>query len=483
MKRKLCSHLSPQKSLILGPPPLLSREREMHSEPQLIVENISFSSEDPSSPDGRGARGTVIAPQAVRQDDEQALKAAWDRAIAQQHRIHEEIHRQIVASEPPLVLEEMTIGPAEHVELHTAAAAPSSIPEDLHGRLIPSSSNTAPLPPSPFEPYQLQSFGLRHALMQPATRQRVQRGILRRVRANGTVQRFEFSMQLPGYEFQVLAARKMVRSFTPYFAISLDAADINRDSISYMGKLRASSMGGSHWTLFDNGLRERDLNERNPQPPLQQQQPRRQLLAVSFERNVTGTPGPCCLEAVVPLVAHRTSEAPAVRPAATQEVDLLQRWRERECIVSPSEQAPPDGPALFGLRSRRATWDDDLQAFTLDYEGRAMHPSVKNVQLVASEAGRSPGGDVAFSADGSATGEAASSRHHFQMGKLGTDEFAVDWQWPLSPLAAFGLALAISDGKLALSRRLSKASMAPVVPSPRGTESQSDNRGYSLDLS
>ena len=49
---------------------------------------------------------------------------------------------------------------------------------------------------------------------------------------------------------------------------------------------------------------------------------------------------------------------------------------------------------------------------------------------------------------------AADPQISFQLGKVGDDSFAVEWRWPLSPMAAFGTALAVCDAKLALSRRM-----------------------------
>ena len=71
--------------------------------------------------------------------------------------------------------------------------------------------------------------------------------------------------------------------------------------------------------------------------------------------------------------------------------------------------------------------------YTLEYNGRATLASVKNIQLVP-------------------------EHHHeptllFQMGKVSEEEdrFNLDWRAPLSAIQAFGIALAVFDGKIACS--------------------------------
>ncbi|KAJ1619313.1 tubby C-terminal-like domain-containing protein, partial [Pavlovales sp. CCMP2436] len=73
------------------------------------------------------------------------------------------------------------------------------------------------------------------------------------------------------------------------------------------------------------------------------------------------------------------------------------------------------------------TWSDQLQSYTLEYNGRATEPSVKNIQLVESQ--NSP--DLKF-----------------QLGKVGADRFNVDYKRPYSALQAFAIAVAVFDDKL-----------------------------------
>ena len=88
------------------------------------------------------------------------------------------------------------------------------------------------------------------------------RGVVRRVRVSGAagVVRFEFYLELPSHVLLVMAAKKLARAFTSYYALSLDPGDISRDSPSYLGKLRASGVGG------DGGCRARGWQSKQSLP-------------------------------------------------------------------------------------------------------------------------------------------------------------------------------------------------------------------------
>lgn len=105
-------------------------------------------------------------------------------------------------------------------------------------------------------------------------------------------------------------------------------------------------------------------------------------------------------------------------------------------------------------------------AYVLDFPGNASKLSVKNVQLIlADDAGTIKprnahedrgGSDCTLNRQiawndgkGGATrcdeGEKGEEEVLFSLGKSAADEFLVNFRWPLSPLQAFGLALAALD--------------------------------------
>lgn len=69
-----------------------------------------------------------------------------------------------------------------------------------------------------------------------------------------------------------------------------------------------------------------------------------------------------------------------------------------------------------------------MQAFVLNFNGRVDKASVKNFQLIDNE---------------------DETRIYLQFGRVGDQEFTLDFQWPFSPLQAFAVALSSFDNKLA----------------------------------
>lgn len=69
-----------------------------------------------------------------------------------------------------------------------------------------------------------------------------------------------------------------------------------------------------------------------------------------------------------------------------------------------------------------------MQAFVLNFNGRVDKASVKNFQLIDNE---------------------DENRIYLQFGRVGDQEFTLDFQWPFSPMQAFAVALTSFDNKLA----------------------------------
>mmetsp|Transcript_32584 Transcript_32584/g.73263 ORF Transcript_32584/g.73263 Transcript_32584/m.73263 type:complete len:85 (+) Transcript_32584:1676-1930(+) len=79
------------------------------------------------------------------------------------------------------------------------------------------------------------------------------------------------------------------------------------------------------------------------------------------------------------------------------------------------------------LQNRPPWWNVELNAFVLNFGGRVKVASVKNFQLV-----EQPGSD-----------------HVMQFGRIeGRHSFTVDFEWPLSPVQAFGIAISSLQSKI-----------------------------------
>jgi len=96
---------------------------------------------------------------------------------------------------------------------------------------------------------------------------------------------------------------------------------------------------------------------------------------------------------------------------------------------SPDRPSPDDDPrhGLMVLQNRPPWWNVELNAFVLNFGGRVKVASVKNFQLV----------------------ERPDSDHVMQFGRIeGRHSFTVDFEWPLSPVQAFGIAISSLQSKI-----------------------------------
>lgn len=78
------------------------------------------------------------------------------------------------------------------------------------------------------------------------------------------------------------------------------------------------------------------------------------------------------------------------------------------------------------FKNTQPQWNQKLQAFVLNFEGRVTKPSVKNFQISDEK-----------------------DNIILQFGKVDENRFTLDFQYPLSPIQAFCIALSAFDKKLA----------------------------------
>lgn len=87
-----------------------------------------------------------------------------------------------------------------------------------------------------------------------------------------------------------------------------------------------------------------------------------------------------------------------------------------------------EGKGFALLRNKAPKWQEEFRCWCLDFGGRVTTASVKNFQLVGSQEGAVV----------------------MQFGRTSdTDTFVMDYQWPLSAVQAFAVALSAFDTKLA----------------------------------
>jgi hypothetical protein len=102
-----------------------------------------------------------------------------------------------------------------------------------------------------------------------------------------------------------------------------------------------------------------------------------------------------------------------------------------EGAKSRAEEEALPGPRLMSLKSKTPEWNHERGCWSLDFKGRATMASIHNFQLISSSSSSGSRSDAA----------SAEERVVLQMGKVGKEEYIVDFCSPLSALQAFSICL------------------------------------------
>lgn len=197
----------------------------------------------------------------------------------------------------------------------------------------------------------------------------------------------------------LLAARKKKKATVSEYVISINKDDLSAKSISAIGLLR-SNMVGTEFIITDNmkdGVQTSSC-----------------LGAVVYETNVLGTRGPRKMTAMIPAVGDGGKRT--FKPNQDGET-VLQRFKQ-----------DPIDPHLVVMHNKFPKWNEQLNAYCLNFNGRVTEASVKNFQLVTRE---EPDHII------------------LQFGRVSKHQFNMDYQWPMSALQAFAVCLSSFDHKLA----------------------------------
>jgi len=131
-----------------------------------------------------------------------------------------------------------------------------------------------------------------------------------------------------------------------------------------------------------------------------------------YQANVLGNRGPRKMQVAIPSVDE--SGRMAVSPSGSE--DIVNRIKERSLRD------------LSYLINKPPRWNEQVNAYVLNFNGRVTMASVKNFQLVDPD------------------------EHNIivlQFGRVGKDEFTMDMHYPISPLQAFAITLSSFDSKIA----------------------------------
>ena len=108
------------------------------------------------------------------------------------------------------------------------------------------------------------------------------------------------------------------------------------------------------------------------------------------------------------------------------QIELWKARDENETMLAKIKQK--EVSKLLYLINKPPNWNDTVGAYVLNFNGRVTMASVKNFQLVQPD---QPGLILP------------------QFGRVGKDEFTMDFRAPLSPFQAFSICLSSFDSKIA----------------------------------
>ncbi|CAM9658439.1 unnamed protein product [Phaeothamnion confervicola] len=208
----------------------------------------------------------------------------------------------------------------------------------------------------------------------------------------------------------LMCSKKRAKNRTSNYLISMRAGDLDRNSPSYLGKLRANFVG-TEFTVFDAGGNPRDGDDGGGAAGA-----RRELGCVLYASNVLGSRGPRKMQVAIPTLRQDGTPEPWQPDGREKDMEMLARLKQH------------DHSRLFYAINKPPRWNDQVGAYVLNFNGRVTMASVKNFQLVSPD---------------------DQENVILQFGRVGQSEFTMDFQHPMSPLQAFAITLSSFDSKIA----------------------------------
>jgi len=255
---------------------------------------------------------------------------------------------------------------------------------------------------------------MRKFLMQPATPdQGIVQCHIKRNKAGRNSKFPEYCLYLRDGNRFLMCSKKRRHQKTANYLVSMQRGDMDRGSTNTLGKLRANFLG-TEFTIYDNGINPKDTFGQ------EDQNIREELGIVMYAKNVLGSKAPRKMKVCVPKVDEETG--PGGLPARA----VWKPTRKQDEMSSKCKDS--DHTNMVVLNNKKPQWNDQVGAHVLDFGGRVTMASVKNFQLVSPE---------------------DQDSIMLQFGRVGKDEFTMDYQWPLSPFQAFAITLSSFDSKLA----------------------------------
>ena len=211
----------------------------------------------------------------------------------------------------------------------------------------------------------------------------------------------------------LMTAKKRPANKTSNYLISMGRNDHDKDSKNILGKLRGDC---KEYILYDNGKNPDDRSQDGKNDKV-----RIELGAVLYASSSLGNKGPRTISVGISNNDDEGNPVKVWQPLHKRDDSMLDYLKK----IDGDEVSSKDKKLLIHLKSKPPAWDEALERFFLNFNGRVTMASVKNFQLIDES------GDMCL-----------------QFGRTGKDEFILDVKWPLSPFQAFALALSSFDSKV-----------------------------------
>lgn len=222
-------------------------------------------------------------------------------------------------------------------------------------------------------------------------------------------------------ELCLMTSKKRAGSTTSNYLISMGRNDHDRSSESVIGKLRSNFLG-TEYHIYNDGknpeLDESHYDEKNDGEITDLSEIRCELGAILYAASTTlGAKAPRKMSVCISRVDEYGNPVKVWQPMKKDDESISKFLK--------TEVGTKDKVVL--LENRPPTWNNDVKAYVLNFNGRVTLASVKNFQLCSHDD------------DG---------KQIMQFGRVDDDEFNLDVQWPMSLLQAFSIALSSFDSKL-----------------------------------
>jgi len=187
----------------------------------------------------------------------------------------------------------------------------------------------------------------------------------------------------------MLTGKKRGMNSTSNYMITIDQQKFQKDVNGYLGKVRSNFLG-TEFYIFDS--------KENPKKAGEAAEVRQSHGVIQYETNVLGSKGPRRMKVLLPMVSKDGEQL--IWPDTEVETDTIQ-----------GKMALNETEDVMFFFNKPPKWNEQVQAFVLNFNGRVDKASVKNFQLVD---------------------QFDDSKIYMQFGRVGKDSFNMDCAFPFS---------------------------------------------------